>query len=296
MALLLALVLTLLGATAAGADERTFAFSPADLARMVSEFNAQAIAASATPALKNKIKIHGSDVRFFGKACPTLTADGGPAASRVRVLDGASRAAQLFSRSPNLALGAALQSMGAASWTPPADAHTMQPSWMVDAAAPTGMVAFSTAGFATGNPAGKIGGANAADKTPTFNLNVDVTNGSTEPASLVLALTTELPPSRPGRMPKRSECILLGHAYPTDVQALVDLVAAADISSDLRSRLNNILGDALDWLASGKPARAGRSAKRFALEVASRSGSEIPPDAAEEMVTRALQVSDALSL
>ena len=296
MVLLLALVLALVGASPATADERMFAFSPADLARMVSEFNAQAIAASSTPALKNKVKIHGSDVRFFGKACPTLTTDGGPAASRIRVLDGASRAAQLFSRSPNLALGAALQSMGAASWAPPANAQTMQPSWLVDPAAPTGIIGFSTAGFATGNPTGKIGGANATDPTPTFTVNVDVTNGSTEPASLVLAVTTELPPTRPGRMPKRTECILLGHAYPTDVQALVDLVAAADISADLRSRLNNILGDALDWLAMNKPARAGRQAKRFALEVASRSGSEIPPDAAEEMVTRALQVSDALSL
>jgi len=296
MVLLLVLVLTLFGAAPAGADERTFAFSPADLARMVSEFNAQAIAASSAPALKNKVKIHGSDVRFFGKACPTLTTNGGPAASRVRFLDGASRAAQIFSRSPNLPLGAALQSMGAASWTPPANAQTMQPSWLVDPTAPTGVIGFSTAGFATGDPTGKIGVANAADPTPTFTVNVDVSNGSTEPASLVLALTTELPPTRPGRMPKRSECVLLGHAYPTDVQALVDLVAAADISSDLRSRLNNILGDALNWLALNKPSRAGRQAKRFALEVASRSGSEIPPDAAEAMVTRALQVSDALSL
>jgi hypothetical protein len=296
MVLVLALVLALVGASPAGADERVFAFSPADLARMVSEFNAQAIAASSTPALKNKIKIQGSNVRFFGKACPVLTTDGGPAASRVRVLDGASRAAQLFSRSPNLALGAALQSMGAASWAPPANAQTMQPSWLVDPAAPTGIIGFATAGFATGNPAGKIGGANAADPTPTFTVNVDVTNGSTDPASLVLALTTELPPTHPGRMPKRTECILLGHAYPTDVQALVEMVAAADISSDLRSRLNNILADALDWLAVDKPSRGGRAAKRFALEVASRSGSEIPPDAAEEMVTRALQVSDALSL
>ena len=296
MALLLVLVLTLLGAAPAGADERMFAFSPADLARMVSEFNAQAIAASSTPALKNRVKIHGSDVRFFGKACPSLTLDGGPAASRVRVVDGATRAAQLFSRSPNLAFGAALQSLGAASWTPPADAHTMQASWMVDPAAVTGTIGFSTAGFTGGDPTGKIGGANAADPTPSFTVNVDIANGSTEPASLVLALTTELPPTRPGKMPKRTECFLLGHAYPTDVQGLVDLVAAADISSDLRSRLNNILGDALDWLAAGKPARAGRSAKRFALEVASRSGSEIPGDTAEEMVTRALKVSDALSL
>ncbi len=290
---LFALLLTLLNVAIAGAEERTFVISPADLSRMVSEFNAQAIAASST--LRSKVKIHGSDVRFFGRSCPALTSDGGAAASRIRVLDGASRAAQLFSRAPNLALGAALQSMGAASWAPPAVAHTMQPSWIVEPAPVAGTVGFSTAGFAAGDPTGTIGGASATDTTPSFVVGVDVTNGATEPAALVLALTTELPPTRPGRKPKRSECFLLAHAYPTDVQALVDLVAATAISNDLRNRLGNILGDALDWLARGKPTRAARQTKRFALEVAGRSGSEIPADAAEQMVTRALKVSDALA-
>lgn len=294
MPAVLALFLVLLTAVPVAAAERTFAFSPADLARMVDEFNATAIARSDT--LRSKVKIHGSDVRFFGRSCPTLTADGGRAASRVRVLDGASRAAALASRVPNFALGAALQAMGAASWSPPGIARTRQASWVVDAPGPTGTVGFATAGFAAGDPTGKLGGATATDSTPTFVVGVDVTNGATEPAALVVALTTELPPTRPGKMPKRAECFLVGRAHPTDVQALVDLVTAATLSTDTRNRLNNILGDALDWVANGKPPRAARAVKRFALEVASRSGSEIPPGDAEAMVTRALEVSDALAL
>ncbi len=295
MVVLLALCLAFFGAAPAAAADRSFAFSPADLARMVDEFNAQAITASAT--LGSKVKIHNGDVRFFGRSCPTLTVDGGRAASRIRVIDGASRAAALASRgAPNFALGAALQSMGAASWAPPGSAHTMQPSWTTDATAPDGAVGFATSGFATGDPTGKIGGANTTDATPTFNVHVDLTNGATEPASLVLALTTELPPTRPGKIPKRAECFLLGHAYPMDVQALVDLVAATPLSNDTFSRLDNILKDATGWITAGKPARAARAVRRFALEVSSRSGSEIPADAAETMIGRALEVSNALAL
>jgi hypothetical protein len=293
--LMLALVTFLFAlviAAPAVAAERTFVFSPADLARMVDEFNGEAIANSA--AFGSKVKIHGSDVRFFGRSCSSLTGTSGRAASRVRVLDGANRAA-LATRTPNFALAAALQSMGAAAWAPPAVARTHQPSWVAEPPA-EGALAFATAGFTTGDPTGTIGAANAVDATPTFLVGVDVVNGAADPTALVLALTTELPPTRPGKMPKRSDCFLVGAAYPTDVQALVDLVATTALSDETKSRLDNILNDALGWIANDRPARAARAARHFALEVARRSGSEIPADAAEKMVIRALQVIDALGL
>lgn len=284
----------LVAAPAAFAAERTFVFSPAGLADTVDGFNAQLIANSGSPLFGKQVRLHGGSVRFFGRSCSTLGA-AGAVASRVRVLDGATRAGQLARHTPNLPLAAALQSLGAASWTSPASARTHQPSWTVEAP-PPGVVGFTTAGFATGDPTGAIGAS--TDRTPSFLVKVDLTSGvtTTDPVPLVLALTTEVPSTHPGRIPKRSECFLLGASRPTDVQALADLVAATTLPALTRSRLDNILADATNWIAAGKPLRAARAAKHFALEVASRSGSEIPAEDAEAMIARALQVMDALSL
>jgi hypothetical protein len=289
---LIALFLTLMTAVPVVAAERTFVLSPADLARMMNEFSAAALGKSGS--LGRQVGVHGNAIRFFGRICQPLT--GGYAASRVRVLDGAGRAALLAGPRPNLALGSALQSMGADAWGPPATARTHQPSWVSEAAGP-GTVGFAIAGFATGDPTGTLGAAAVGNAAPSFLVGVDLTpDFATKPAALVLALTTELPPSRPGRMPKRSECFLIGSAYPADVQALAELLAATTLPAATRTRLENIVEDAIVWLRKEQPQRAARAAKRFALAVASRSGSEIPGDAAEQMVMRALLVSDALGL
>jgi hypothetical protein len=287
-------LLVVLSAAPAAAAERSFVLSPADLAQAVDQFNAGLVANSA--AFGRQISIHGNAVRFFGRSCQTLTGDGGYAASRLRVLDGAGRAAAFAGRHPNIALGAALQSMGAASWSPPAVARTRQLSWATESVVP-GAVGFATTGFASGDPTGALGAAAVGETTPSFLVTVDLTDDvRSEPAALVLALTTQLPPSRPGKMPKRSECFLVASTYPADVQALVDLLAATPLTEASRIRLSNILDDALGWLQKGHPQRAARAAKHFALEVASRSGAEIPTDAADQMVRRALLVTDALGL
>jgi hypothetical protein len=293
MRVVLAFLLAALSAVPAAAAERTFVFSPADLASMVDQFNASVIADSA--AFGGQVGIRGNTVRFFGRSCQSLSGDDGSAASRVRVLDGSGTAALLAGRRPNSAFGSALRSMGTAAWILPATARTRQPSWVVESAAPS-VVGFATVGFASGDPTGAIGAAASGNTTPSFLVSVDLTNVAYEPAALVFALTTERPPSRPGKMPRRSECILVGSAYPADVQALVDLLAATPLADTTHVRLQNILDAALARLQQGRTKSAARAVKQFALEIARRSGAEIPPDAAEKMVTRGLVVSDALGL
>ena len=288
----LTFALVVLCAAPAAATERTFVFAPADLARLVTQFNSTVVANSAS--FSRQVSIHGNLVRFFGRSCQVVGSDPGYAASRLRVLDGPARAAILSGRRPDVALGSALQTLGADAWGPPATARTRQASWVADSAV-AGAIGFTTAGFTSGDPTGAIGAAAIADTRPSFLVDVDLTSDITlEPAALVLALTTELPPSRPGRMPKRGECFIVASVDPVDVQALIDLLAVTPLADATRIKLEGILDDALSWIGKNRPQRAARVANRFALEVASRSGAEIPGDAAEKLVTRALQVTDAL--
>ncbi|MBI3767532.1 MAG: hypothetical protein HY271_03435 [Deltaproteobacteria bacterium] len=290
MPALLALILALLSAVPAAAAERTFIFSPADLVHMIDTFNGGILAQSSS--LGRHVSIRGDQVRFFGRSCPSLSS--GYAVSRIRVLDFAGRAALLTGRQPNFAFGLALQSMGVTTWSPPATGRTHQPSWVVETPV-SGAVGFATAGFASGDPTGAIDAAAIADATPSFLVQVDLTSDVTDgPASLVVALTTELPSARPGKMSKRSECLLVGSAYPADAQALVDLLAVTSLSDTTRSYLASYLDDVLRWTGANQPPRAARAARRFAFEVADRPGAEIAADAAEKLVIRALLVNNAL--
>src|SRR5882724_1743446 len=117
MAALVALFLTLLIAAPAAAVERTFIFSPADFVSMVDTFNGEVLTRSAS--FRGQVRIRPEGVRFFGRSCPSLRS-GANGISRIRILESAARAAALAGRRPNLRLGFALQSMGIASWAPPA--------------------------------------------------------------------------------------------------------------------------------------------------------------------------------
>src|SRR5690349_21659979 len=121
-----ALVVFLLIATPALAAERTFIFSPADFVGILDVFNGDVLAQSAS--LGTQVRIRPNGVRFFGRNCASLR-DGVTGISRIRILDGAGRAAQLASRRPNLKLGLALQAMGAAPWSTPATARTLRAGW-----------------------------------------------------------------------------------------------------------------------------------------------------------------------
>jgi hypothetical protein len=291
MPALFALIVALLSAVPVAAAERTFVFSPADLVRMVDVFNGEILAQSSSSSFRRHVSIHGDGVRFFGRSCPSLSS--GYAVSRVRVLDFAGRAALLAGRRPNFALGMALQSMGVSTWGPPATGRTRQSSWVVESPVP-GAIGFTTAGFKSGDPTGAIDAAAIADATPSFLVHVDLSSDVADgPASLVLALTIELPPTRFGKMPKRSECLLVGSAYPADAQALVDLLAATSLPDATRSRLGAFLDDVRRWAGANRPPRAAHAAQRFAFEVAQRSGPEIAADAAEKLVMRGLLVTDA---
>jgi hypothetical protein len=105
-----------------------------------------------------------------------------------------------------------------------------------------------------------------------------------------------VPALRPGRPPKRTECFLLAPAYPTDLQALFELLAATELADTTRERLSTVLATAAGNLEKGERARAMRAVKNFAVQVADRSADEIAPAAAEALTTRALAVIEALGL
>jgi hypothetical protein len=108
-------------------------------------------------------------------------------------------------------------------------------------------------------------------------------------------VTTELPPKKVGKPGKRTECILVASLFPVDILALRDLVAAAPLTTVTRNRLNAILDTAQRFLDNDRPKRAARNVRTFALEVAQRSETEIPPAFAEPMITRANAAAEALS-
>ena len=114
--------------------------------------------------------------------------------------------------------------------------------------------------------------------------------------ALVVAITTELPPTRPGKVPKRGECFVVVSAYPADLQTLVDLLARSPMPDTLRATLSQLLDDAATSLAAGNPGSAATSVKSFAVTLARAIGTGIDDTAAERLVLRALLVNDALRL
>jgi hypothetical protein len=72
-------------------------------------------------------------------------------------------------------------------------------------------------------------------------------------------------------------------------------VNAAPLTSVTRHRLNFILDTADMFLERGHPDRAARNVRTFALEVAQRTETEIPPAFAEAMINRANATAEALS-
>lgn len=288
-----ALVVLLLIAAPAAAVERTFVFSPADLVAIVDAFNGDVLAHSAS--FGGQVRIGPNGVRFFGRGCASLH-DGVSGISRVRILDGAGRAAQLASRRPNLQLGLALQSMGAKVWASPATARTVRASWVSDPST-TGAVGFVTTGFANRDASAAIRESASSDIVPAFLAQVDLLSEvGTGPVSLAVALTTDTPPARFGGRLKRSECFAVVSTYPADVKALRDLLAATSMPDATRVRLSGLLDDAVSYVAANDGKRAARTAKRFAQLVAENVGSGIAADDAEPMITRGLLVSDALGL
>ncbi len=288
-----ALVVFLLIATPALAGERTFVFSPADFVGILDAFNGEVLAHSAS--FGTQVRIRPDGVRFFGRSCASLR-DGVTGISRIRILDGAGRAAQLASRRPNLQLGLALQSMGADPWAPPATARTLRASWVVDTST-TGALGFVTSGFGKHDATATIRESASTDIIGSFLVNVHIfSDVGTGPASLAVALTTDSPPVKAANRPKRSECFAVVSVYPVDVKALRDLLAATTMPDTTRARLSGILDDIVGFVADNRSARAARAAKRFAVNVAENVGAGISADDAQPMITRGLLVSDALGL
>jgi hypothetical protein len=159
-----------------------------------------------------------------------------------------------------------------------------------------GAVGFTTAGFAIGDQTGALGKGEATNRIPGLRIKVDLASDpGIGPVELAIAVTTELPPKKVGKPGKRTECILVASLFPVDILALRDLVAAAPLTTITRNRLNAILDTAQRFLDNDRPKRAARNVRTFALEVAQRSETEIPPAFAEPMITRANAAAEALS-
>lgn len=280
------------------AAERTFVLTPDDLVTMVDEFNASLIAQSAS--LERAVTLRQGAVTLAGMRCPSLAAEPARMLTRVRVLDGPARAS-LLTRRPRLAQ--VLAAMGGAAWGPPATPLTHQPLWIVDPAV-AGAAAFMSAGFSNADQTGALAYTAAGDRSPNFVVKVNdlvepALHPLTAPTELVLAITTEVPPDRPHRRPKRlkrDECYLLGAAYSADPQILSDLVRAAPLDSDLRNHLLRIVTAGQHRLVHGETAAATAFLKRFATEAALRSLGEISPEMAEAMALRTIDAIEAMGL
>jgi len=292
LAIVLAFGVALVGQPA-GAAERTFMFTAADVVRMIDEFNADVLAHSAE--LDGAAKIRLGAVSVAGKSCPSLALHPERLATRLRVLEGPERAAALAARRPNAKLAAALTTMGATVWTIPGRGRTHRAGWATELSilAP----AFSTAGYARGDSAGGISGMATGDVDASFVVDLNVTTPSADPAELVLAVTTELPRKTPTGKPKRTDCFLVTAAPMTDLQALEDLLGATTIPEPTATRLASLLLEASNWLhqTPARPDRAALMIKRFGIRVASLSSTDVPADAAEALIIRALAVSEALN-
>jgi hypothetical protein len=290
------------GAGSAGAAQRTFVLTPADLVAAADLFGAKALSRSAS-LKKSTVGLKRGALRFAKGVCPSLLADPTRKLTRIRILGGPLGAPLVVGRSLATGLTTALTAMNAASWLPPASGFTNQPHWVTEPFT-ADVIAFSTAGFAVGNQIGALGQGDAANRVPGFRFTVDLANAlGTGPAEIAIALTTELPPTKIGKPGKRTECILVASLLPVDIQALRDLVTPAPLTNVTKNRLNFILNNAQTFLDRGAPDRAARNARTFTLEVAQRTKATQPatesPIAsafAEPMINRGNATSEALCL
>lgn len=282
-----------IGSVPADAAERTFVFAPADLVAAPDLFGASALSRSAT--LGKAIGLKRGAVRFGKGICPSLLADPTRKLTRVRVLGGPVAAPLVVGKSLEKDLTAALLTMNAQSWLPPGTGTTRQSSWVAEPPA-SNVVGFATAGFAIGDLTGALGKADAENHVPGFRLTLDLgVDPGTGSVPLAVAITTELPPKRAGKPGKRTECILVAPVLPVDLPALRDLVTATPLSGVTSNRLNFILDTAQTFLDRGSRDRAARNVRSFALEVAQRTETEIPPPFAEALINRANATAEALS-
>ena len=288
-ALLLAVLPMVLRVGPVTAGERTFLFTGADVVRMIDEFNADALAHSAS--LDGAVKLRQGAVAIAGKTCPSLALHIERRATRLRVLDGPERAAVLAARRPNAKLGAVLAEMGGATWSPPGSGRTRRSSWSTQSM-PIGTTAFASDGFATG-----IGGLAANDVDGSFAVGLELAAQAdpTAASELVLAVTTELPRRTLKSKPKRNECYLVAPAHASDIQALEDLLASTSIPEPSATSLATLLVRAESWLDKNRPDRAALLVHRFSVRVAKLSASDLPADAAEALLTTALKAAEALS-
>ncbi len=290
-----ALVFICGGSTPAFAAERTFVLAPADLVTAPDLFGAKALSRSAL--LGKAVGLRRGAVRFAKSVCPSLLADPTRKITRVRVLGGPTGAPLVVGKSLAAGLTVALTAMNASTWLPPATGTAFQPLWVTD---PTvvGAMGFVTGGFAFGDQTGALGKSDAENRVPGFRLKMDL--GPTDPGvgtiELAIAITTELPSKRAGKPGKRTECIMVASVAPVDLEALRDLVEITPLGSVTRNRLHDILDDAQTFLDRGKPDRAARNIRTFALEVAQRSEVEIAPAFTEPMINRANAAAEALCL
>lgn len=290
-----AFALLTVGSSAAApavAAERRFAFSPADLVAASDLFGAKALSRSAT--LGRTVRLSRGAVKFAKSSCPSLLADPTRKLTRVRVLAGPVGAPLVVGRSLGSGLTIALNQMSAATWLPPASGKTRQSHWVSEPPA-ADVVGFETAGFAVGDQTGALGSADATNRIPGFRAVVNLgTDPGTGPFEIAIALTTELPPKKLGKPGKRTECIVVAALFPADIPALRALVNAAGLTDVTAHRLQFILDTAQTFLDRGAPDRAARNIRTFALEVAQRSETEIPPAFAETMINRANLAAEAL--
>jgi hypothetical protein len=282
-----------LGVAPVGAAQRTFLLAPADLVAVPDLFGAKALSRSAT--LGRVVGLKRGAVRFAKGVCPSLLADPTRRLTRVRLLGGPAGAPLVVGRSLASGLSNALTLMNAVTWFPPASGKTRQPHWVAEPPI-ADVVSFTTAGFAVGDQTGAVGSGDASSFTPGFRMEVNLaTDPGVGPAELAVAVTTELPPKKTGKPGKRTECVLVASLLPVDILALRDLVALAPLTTVTRNRLSAILDTAQTFLDRGKPDRAARNIRTFALEVAQRSEIEISPAFAEPMINRANAAAEALS-
>jgi hypothetical protein len=266
--------------------------TPADLVSAPDLFGAKALARSAT--LGRAVGLKRGAIRFAKGVCPSLLADPTRRVTRVRLLGGPVGAPLVVGRSLANGLTNALTLMSTATWLSPSSGSTRQASWITEAAT-SDAVGFETNGFAVGDQTGALGQNDAGNRVPGFRMVVNLaSNLGVGSAELAIAITTELPPKKLGKPGKRTECILVASLQPVDVQALFDLVAATPLETVTKNRLNFILNTAATFLDRGKPNRAARNIRTFALEVAQRSETEIEPKFAEAMINRANAAAEAL--
>jgi hypothetical protein len=291
----LLVVLVALAPVRADAGERTYIFTPADLVRAVDEFNANLIANS--KAFRGAVKVNQGSVALMGARCPSLATDPQRMLTRVRVLDGPARAA-LMARRPRI--GQVLGALGAATWAGDGAASTHQPLWLADPVT-TGMTGFVTEGFPNDDAGALVYDGAHGDRSPNFMVKVrDVVLPAlqpvTAPSELVLAITTEVPPTKAHRRPKRTECYLLGASYPVDPEALIDMLQATPLDKPVRDSLLRRVAAGQHRLIHGANDRGVLLLKRFAIEIALRSAIDVSPDLAEAMTTRTIDVLETLEL